>query len=155
DRVVAGVPVEGRAAGSRLTLVARRGDVLEVGAPGALEEVAAGGGEVAQRAGGPGAQGAGEGRVARTDRTVRGEVAAAGGPPDAQATVGQLLDLGEGEVADIDEQVGRLDAEAHVVDEIGPAGEEAGLGCRRRQPDRAVDVPGAAVVEGPHDETSR
>ena len=71
------------AAAAGLALVAGRRDVLEVDAAGALQRVAAGGGHVAQLAGGAGEQGLGEHRVALADPAVGRELAVGDGGADA------------------------------------------------------------------------
>ena len=76
-----------------------------------------------------GEQRAGEHGVVAADDRVGGEVAVADVGADAQGAVGQALDVGEREVADVDDEAGFDDAELHVVDEVGAAGEEDGVGA--------------------------
>ncbi|OEJ93759.1 hypothetical protein J116_004035 [Streptomyces thermolilacinus SPC6] len=152
--VVAVDAVAGAAAAAGGALVARLGEVLEVGAAGALEEVAPGGGGVAELAGGAGEQGAGHGGVAGADEGVRGEVAVADGGADAQGPVGQFLDRVEGQAGDVDEGLGGLDAELHQVHEVGAAREVAGAGVRGVGGGRLLDGAGADVREGLHRITS-
>ena len=85
-------PLDRRAAGARLALVARRGRVVEVGAARPLQQVAAGGGHVAQLRRRAGEDRAGEQRIARLDLRVIGEIAVRHQGADAQAAVCGLLD---------------------------------------------------------------
>ena len=55
----------------------------------------------------------------------------------------------------VDQQPGRLDAEAHQVDEVRAAAEEPRAGLVRQQRDRAGGVVGTLVPEGPHAPASR
>ena len=66
--------VDGRAAGAGLALVAGIGGVAEIGAAGALHEVAGGGGHVAELRGSAGEQGGGEDGVAFLHEGVIGEI---------------------------------------------------------------------------------
>ncbi|CAM5241236.1 hypothetical protein STENM327S_05266 [Streptomyces tendae] len=79
-----------------------------------------------------------------------GEVAVGDGGADAQAAVRGLLDAVQGEFSDVDEPGGALDAGLHQVDEVGAAGEEAGVRVGGEQGDGAGDVFGALVSEFPH-----
>ncbi|OSY50702.1 hypothetical protein BG846_03678 [Streptomyces fradiae ATCC 10745 = DSM 40063] len=154
DGVVAVDAVAGAAAAAGGALAAGLGEVLEVGAAGALEEVAAGGGRVAELGGGAGEQGAGDGGVAGPYQGVRGEVAVADGGARAQPAVGQLLDGVERQAGDVDEGVGGLDAQLHQVDQVGAAGEVAGAGAAGVGGRRLLDGAGADVREGLHRITS-
>jgi hypothetical protein len=53
-------------------------------------------------------------------------------------------------VADVDEEGGFDDAELHVVDEVGAAGEEDGVGTVGDGGDGVLDAGGAVVGEGDH-----
>jgi hypothetical protein len=79
-----------------------------------------------------------------------GEVAVADVGADAQSAVGQLLDVGERQVADVDEETGCDDTQLHVVDEVGAAGEEHGIGAGGHGGDGVGDAGGAVVTEGDH-----
>ena len=61
-----------------------------------------------------------------------------------------MIDVGEGEVADVDEEAGFDEAELHVVDEVGAAGEEDGVGAVGDGGDGVFDAGGAVVFEGDH-----
>lgn len=159
NREVAVVAVAGRAAirfSPAPTLVAGLGDVLEVGAARALEQVAADGGEVAQLARGAREQRLGEHRVALTHAPVGRELGVSRGRTDPQAAVGALLDRLV-QPRDVDQAHRRLDAEAHQVDEVGASAEVAdlaaggGLGGGR---DRTGGVGRALVCKRPHCATS-
>ncbi len=76
-------------AAARHPLVAGLGDVLEVDAAGALQQVHAGGGQVAQLARSTGEHGLGEQGIAAADRTIGGEVAVAYQGADAHAPIGE------------------------------------------------------------------
>ena len=68
----------------------------------------------------------------------------------AQAAVGQLLDVRQGQVADVDDQPGLDDAQLHMVDEVGATREEDGVGAVGDRGDGVGDAGGAVVVEGDH-----
>jgi hypothetical protein len=123
DREVAVIALARRAARSRLPLVAGLGDVLEVGAAGALQQVAGHRGHVAQLARGAGQQRLGEHRVALADGGMDGQVGVAHRAADAQAAVRQVLDAIVEHARDVDQASRRMDAELHEVDEVGAAGE--------------------------------
>ena len=55
---------------------------------------------------------------------VGGQLAVGDGGADPQAAVGGVGDLPRGQGADVDEPLGRGDAEPEVVDQVGAAGEE-------------------------------
>jgi hypothetical protein len=151
--VVAVHALEGAAPAARRALVARAGDVGEVAAAGALEEVPAGRGAVAQLPGGAGQQCLGEHREALADTPVGGQVGVRDTGADPQAAVRQLGDLPRGELADVDHDVGRRDAELHQVDEVGAAAEERAVGGTGEQGDRGRRVRRALVAELPHRRT--
>ena len=75
DRMTAVDAADRRAAAARLALVAGRRRVIEIGAARPLQQIAAGGGHVAQLLRGAGEDGAGEQRIALLDQRVVGEVA--------------------------------------------------------------------------------
>jgi hypothetical protein len=139
----------------RHSLVARLGDVLEVQTAGALEEIATHGGHVAQLARSTVQHGAGEHRQLPSDHVVGDEVAVAdaGADPDA-AGVGRL-DAVEREAGDVDQQLGRLDAELHQVDQVGAAGEEGGRRGAGHRLDGSRRVGGPFVGEPSHRAMSR
>ena len=150
DRVVADVAADRRAAAARHALVAGGGDVLEVHATGALQQVARRCREIAQLTRRGGQECASEDRIAAADDGVHGEVAVADVGTHPKAAVGQLLDLGERQMADVDDERGLDDAELHVVDEVGAAREEHGVGPVGDGGDGVGDARGAVVVEGDH-----
>ena len=135
DGVDAVEALDGGAAGAGFALVAGgEGGVHEVVAAGALEEVAAGGGHVAElrgwrRRAGPARAGGSccddAGWLARSELRTSGA--------DGDAAVGLAVDLGEAEVVDVDEGGGVLDAVLHEVDEVGAAAEELCALWRRRR----------------------
>jgi hypothetical protein len=142
-----------RTARARSALVARLGDVLEVRAARALQQVAADGRDVAQLPRGAGQQGGREQRIALPHRAIGGEVAVADGGADPQPAAGEVVDVRVWQPRDVDEALGRLDAELHEVDQVRAPAEvhRAGLGhgrhCTRR-------VGRALVCERPHRATS-
>jgi len=119
------VAFDGRATRARLALVAGHGVVAEVHAAGALQEVAAGGGHVAQLRRGAGEQRLRQHPVAARDGRMVGEVGVANQRADLQAAVGELLHLVERKPVDVDDQLGALDVELHEVEQGGAAGDEA------------------------------
>jgi hypothetical protein len=155
DGVVADVAVDGRAAGAGAALVARCGDVLKVDAAGALQQVARRRREVAQLTRRGRQQRTGQHGVAAADDGVSGEVAVADVGSHAKAAVGQLLHVGERQMADVDDKCGRHDAELHVVDEVGAACEEHRVGAVSHGGDGVGDTRCAVIVEGDHCADSR
>lgn len=77
------------AAAAGLAFVAGNGDVLEIGAAGALQQVASGGREVAQLTRSSGQQRLRENRIAAANRPVGGEIAVAHPGSDADPTIRQ------------------------------------------------------------------
>ena len=74
------------------------------------------------------------------------------GGADAQAAAGERLDRVVGEARDVDQPLGRLDAELHQVDEVRAAAEVGrAAGARARG---GVRVGRALVGEGLHGATS-
>ena len=149
DGVDAVEAFDGGASAAGGALVARgKGGVHEVVAAGALEEVAAGGGHVAELRGGSAEKRLREERVVGADDLVVGEVAVADAGADGGGVAGGG-DLSEVEVGDVDEGGGVLDVVLHQVDEVGSAAEElrsaGGDGV-----DGFVGGGGALVVEGIH-----
>ncbi|GAA3114080.1 hypothetical protein GCM10020001_036580 [Nonomuraea salmonea] len=150
DRRAAVEPVERVAAGAALALVAGGVSVVEVRAAGALEQVAADGGHVAQLRRGPGEQRLRQHRVAGADPPVGGQHAVADERADTQAAVGELLDGVERQARDVHDGVGPLDALAHEVDEVGAAADETGSRLGRGGQHGGLDVGGLDVRERPH-----
>ncbi len=150
DGVVAVLARDGGAAAAGHPLVAGPADVREVAAAGALQQVSADGGHVAQLPRRPGQDRLGERRVAAPDLGVGGQVAVGDGGADPQPALGCRLDPVERQLADVDEPCGALDTGLHEVDEIGAAAEEAGVRVGVEQGDGAGDVVRPLVVELPH-----
>ena len=151
DRVVAMMARPGRTTRPRLALVARLRHVGEVRAARALQQVAADRRHVPQLTGRAGEHRLREHRVRVAHEQAGGQVGVAHRGADPQPAAVELLDPVVREARDVDEHVGRLDAELHEVDEVRPAAEVA----RRRarvveEGDRARGVRRPLVGEGPH-----
>ncbi len=146
--------VAGAAAAARVPLVAGFVQVLEVGAAGALEQVAAGGGGVAQLRGGAREECLGQGRPAFPHPRVGGQVAVADVAPTLRGAVGQLLDGVQRQPADVDQRGGPLHAEFEQVDQVGAAGEVAGAGVGGVRLDGFLNAAGPEVSEAVHSITS-
>ena len=93
DRQVAVVALRRWAARPALALVAGPGDVLEVDAAGALQQIAPDCGDIAWLAGGAREQGLCQNGVACPDRRIGSEVGVADQRADAHAPVRQRVDL--------------------------------------------------------------
>src|SRR5438270_14099621 len=105
DRQVAVLTLACRAARRRPALVARFGDVLEVRAAGALEQVATDRGQVSDLPRCSRQQRLAENRVVAPDSRVGGEIRVADRGADAQSTAGELLDLRQRQAGDVDQLV--------------------------------------------------
>ena len=137
DGQVAVLARPGRTARTADPLVAGLGDVLEVQAPGALQQVAAHRGHIPQLPGGAREQGLRQHRVLGADPPITGQVAVTHRRTDRQSAAFGWLDRGQRQPAHVDEQPGRFDAELHEVDEIGPARQEdSAVGGRHRRDGR-------------------
>jgi hypothetical protein len=150
DGVAAVQPLERRAAGARLALVAGRDPVAQICAPRTLAEVAAHRGHVPQLLGGAEEQGLGDRRIPLGHPGGPRHVAHARQCPDVQTAVGQIVDGREREVVDVDEMVGAGDAGADEIDLVRAAREEGAGRVLARQRDRILHTGGAAVAERPH-----
>ena len=128
DGVLAAETVECGAAGAGGAFVAWLVGIVKVGAAGALEEIACGGGHVAELAAGSGDEGAGEDGVVAADAVMGSEVGIADEGADAEAAIGGVFDFVEGEAVDVDEVRRGLDLQLHEVEQIGAAGDESGAG---------------------------
>jgi len=148
NRVDAIAPVTRTATGARLALVAGRGGVVEVVATGALQQVAAGAGHVAQLRRCPGKNRLAQQRIALFDLRVPGQVGVANQRTDAQAALGGLLDLAQRQAVDVDELAGLQHILFHQVEQVGAAGDVAAL--RPVQGDGLVDTFGALIAERRH-----
>lgn len=154
DGVVAVHSVAGGAAGTRFPLVAGLGHVLEVRATGALEEVPAGGGDVAQLPGRAGEEGLGQGGVAGPDEGVHGQISVGYTGFDPEPSGGQFPDVVERQPGEVDEGVGGLHVVLHEVDQVGAAADVAGAGVARVGGRRFLEAGGPYVGEGLHAITS-
>src|SRR5699024_7622930 len=114
--VVTPVAVLGRTTTAGLALVTGGGGVLEVRTAGALKQVAAGGGGVAQLPGGPGEQGHRQGRVAASHERVSGQVTVGHGRTNTQASIGKFLDGGVQGRTHVHDVLGAGHTEFEVVD---------------------------------------
>jgi hypothetical protein len=112
-----------------LALVAARTFVVvEIGAAGALQHVAANRRHVADLCARAGQDGAAQHRITGTHRAMPGERAVAHARADQQAAVLALLDPVV-DAGHVDQRGGVLDRLAHQIDEIGSAADELGVGC--------------------------
>ena len=117
----------GRTAGAGGALVAGHGLVAEIHAAGALQQIAAGGGHVAQLRGGALEQGLGKHGVIALDGRVMSQVGVAYQRADFQAAVGKLFYLVKRKAIDVNEPAGTLDVQLHQVEQGCSAGDEFGL----------------------------
>ena len=151
DREVAVLSFARRAPAARHALVARLADVLEVVAARALQEVAADRREVAKLPRGSLEERGREQRIALAHERIGGQLGIAERRAEEQSALARLLDgAAAGQPPDVDEQSGRLDAEAHEIDEIRAAAEKATVRLPVEQGDGGLGVRGARVVERPH-----
>jgi len=117
----------GIAARTGLTLVASTGDVVEIGAARALQEIAADSGGVAQLRRCTRQKRFGYSRETAGEIAVVGQIRVAHQRADAHATVGESLDPVEaGKMRDIDEAIGPADPALHQVQQVGAGGEISG-----------------------------
>jgi hypothetical protein len=130
-RMLAADALQRTAAAAGLPLVARLVGVVEVGAAGALQQIAGGRRLVAQLARSAGEQRARQHAVVAPDAIVGGEVGVANQGADAQAAIGRRLDLVEREAVDVDEVGRRFDLQLHQVEQVGAAGDELGVRVAR------------------------
>ena len=145
---------DGAAAAARLALVAGLVGVVEVGAARALQQVAGGGGLVAQLARGAGQQRARQHAVVAPHALVGGQVGVAHQRADAQAALRRRLDLVERQAVDVDQVRGRLDLQLHQVEQVGAAGDElARRACAATAAAASAGRCGALVGEGLHART--
>ena len=122
-------------------------DVLEVRAAGALQQVAAGGGQVAELPRGAGEQRLGEHREALAHPRIGGEVAVGHGGADPQAAVRESArPRSRCSSPTSTSSVGRGDAELHQVDEVRAAAEERAVRLGRRAAATASAASAGALV---------
>ena len=114
-----------RAAAAGLALVARHRGVVEVIATGALQQVAAGTGHVAQLRRRPGEDGLGQQRVTLLDQRVPGQVGVTHQRTDTQAPLGGLLNVMQRQAGDVDQVLGMADVFFHQVQQVGATGDKA------------------------------
>ena len=117
-------PGECRAAGAGTSLVAGFCDVIKVIAAGSLQQIAAGGGLVAQLRAGARQQCTAQHRVALPHAGIGRKVAVSNQRADAQAALRRLFDLVERQPVDVDQHRWRLDLQLHQVEQIGAAGND-------------------------------
>ncbi len=132
------------------TLVARLGGVGEIATAGALEEIPADRGHIAQLPRGAGQHRLRQRRVMAPDFGMGGELAVGDGRADAQTAVVHGLDPAEGKFTYVDELRGSFHPGLHQVDEVGAATETARIGIGAEQGDRAGDVEHTLIAEFPH-----
>ena len=149
DGVHAVVAAQRRAAAARLAFVAGHGDVIEIRAARALQEIAGRGRLVAELRRGAVQQGLRQHGIALTDPGIGREVGVAHQGTDAEAAVGRLDDVAQGQARDVDEMGRPLDIDLHEIEQVGAAGHEGGARLAGRL-GRGGDVAGAFVGEGPH-----
>ncbi len=125
-------PLQRRAAAAGLTLVARRRDVAEVAAPGALQQVAADARHVAQLGRRAQLQRLRDHRVVLPHGGIGGYVAHPFERTDVQPLVVQG-DAAQREPVDVHDVVGGHHLELHQVDQGGTAGQEGGVRSRAPQ----------------------
>jgi hypothetical protein len=129
--------------------IAARGGVVEVGAAGALQQIAADGSFVVQLTRGSGQQRLGEDRVACSSVAIGGEVGIGRLGADPEPTVRLRLNRLQGQPADIDQMGRPLDLELHQVEQIGAAADVGSAGFGRGD-HRGGRVDRPLVGEGPH-----
>ncbi len=151
DCVHAVEPVDGGAAAAGLTFIAGRGDVVEIVAARALQEIAARRSHVAQLLRGAGEDSAREQRIALRHQEVIGEVGIGHERADAQAAVARLFDRLERQARDVDEPRRTLDLLLHEIDQVGAAGDEFRLRIGGDPAHGVGDVGGARVGKIDHD----
>src|SRR5216683_557482 len=150
DRVHAVDPLDRRAAAARFALVARRGRIVEIEAARSLQEIAPGGGHVAQLLRGAGENRAAEQWIACLDARVIGEIAIGNQRADPQAAVLRLLDLVERQMRDVDEPRWTRNILLHQVDQVGTPGDEFRARVRCNLAHGVGDVACARISEIVH-----
>src|SRR5471032_3332086 len=124
---------DGRTTTAWLALVAGLIRVIEVRATGALQQVAGGGGDIAQLAGSAGEQGAGEHRIVLSDPRVGSQVGVSYQCSDSQTTLRRGFNPVKSKAIDVDQVRRRLDVQLHQVQQIGAAGNDLRAVDLRRQ----------------------
>src|SRR5260221_3492884 len=135
---------------ARHALIAWLGDILEVDAARALQQIPPGRRQVAQLARGSREQRLGKYGIALANRAISSEVAVAHHGTDADSPIGQQLDAVVGQVCDVDQQLRLCNSQLHVVDEVGSTAEEGSVRVPGEQCDSAGRVARAFVPERIH-----
>ena len=137
DRVIAIKAVDGVAARAGRALVATRGVVIKIGAAGALQDVAADGGHVADLPARAREDCPRQQREALAHRAICGERGVLHRRPDQHAAVVPRLDRSR-KAGHVDQRLRSLDRLAHQVDEVGAATEILCVRPRAGEADRVV-----------------
>ncbi|MNP22953.1 hypothetical protein D3C76_1156440 [compost metagenome] len=140
--------VPGRATAAGPAFVARYARVIEVITAGALQQVAAGAGHVAQLRRGARQDGLGQQRIAALDPRVPGQVGIAHQGSDHHPAGRGFTEVRQGQAGDVDQVLGTGEVFLHQVQQVGATGDEAG--ARARQIDGRLHGVGLAVLEGIH-----
>src|SRR3954452_11538431 len=113
---------DSRATAARLTLIAGKVRIIEVGASRALEQIAGRCRFIAQLPRGTGNQAASEQTIVAPDSLIRGEIGIADQRTDSQAAFGRCLDPIKREVIDVYEVRRDFDLELHKIEQVRAAG---------------------------------
>ena len=144
------IAADRRASRTRPALVAGLVGVVEIGAAGALEQIARSGRLVAQLAARARHDRAGQHGVIAAHAHVGGQRGVRHEGADAQAALRHFLDPVQLQVLHVD-QMGRcLDLQLHQVEEVGAACQELGARPLRHCGRRLCGRPGAFIAEGFH-----
>jgi hypothetical protein len=144
------VAAAGVAARTGIAFVAGAGDVVEVRAARALQEIAADGRGIAQLRRGSRQKRFGHGREAPREIAIVRKLRIVNQCADAHAAIWKILDIIEPrKMGDVDEPVREADASFHQIEEIGASGEIDGARVRSGG-DRFRNGRRPHVVEGLH-----
>ncbi|KPZ03471.1 sensory box/GGDEF domain/EAL domain-containing protein [Pseudomonas syringae pv. spinaceae] len=152
DRVVAIQAITCGATGAGLALVARHAGVVEVIATGALQQVTARAGHVAQLRRGTRQHGLAQQRITRFDQRVIRKVGVAHQRTDHQPARRRLADIAQRQAGDINQVLGLGNVFFHQVEQIGAARNKACGGPAKV--DGRADVGRLAVGKRVHEFTS-
>ncbi|PAV66104.1 hypothetical protein WR25_17475 [Diploscapter pachys] len=148
NRMIAVETVTSRATAARCPFVARCRRVVEVEAAGALQQIAASAGHVAQLRGGTGQDRLGEQRIALFNERVPGQLGIADQRADAQPTVRSGGNITQRQVIDVDQLSGAGDILFHQIEQVGATGDKT---CARPcELHSLVDAGGFGVGERRH-----
>src|SRR6266849_1820091 len=150
DSAIALIALPRGAAAAWHTLVARLGDVLEVDAARALQQVPTSSGEIAQLARGACEQRLGEHGIARANGAIGRQIAVAHHRSDADAPIGEQFDAIIGQVGDVDQQIWVPYPQPQMVDEVRPSSEENSVRRLGEERDGAGGVTRTFVAERIH-----